>query len=314
MLVGRAAADGDGRVEGVEQFPDRDGGRAGGVGALVGAGVHDDEPLGGGEDRVEQELAVLGGDVPLADAGVAGQDVVAVGAARAGEHLVVEPEQAHDAVRDAAHREQRGDGERAGAEVRAGRSAGQVVAQDGAHVVQRERGASLARVVDGATHLGEHGAGLGELPDVGGRGGGERVDGEGERVQPPVERPRPGVSAPFPLAPHPVEHLADPVDQLGEPAHEVGVAGVDLVEGQRGVEPDLLVAGHRDADEQAVQPPLPGVVRDAAEPVRGPMLLVEAPADPARESSVRSRSRSSSSKRNRRRTGRPPRGRAARSP
>ena len=247
-------------------------GTAAGRGAFVrssAAGVHDDEAFGRREDRVQEQLAVLGGGVALADAGVAGQDVVAVGAPRAGEHLVVEPEQAHDAVRDAAHRQQRGDGERAGAEVRAGGPAGEVVAQDRADVVQRERGTLRPRIVGGAADLGEHGAGLRELPDVGGGGGGEPVDGEGERVEPRAQGPG---------ALHAVEHLPDTVDELGEPAHQIGVAGVDLVERQRGVEPDLLVPGHGDADQQAVQPPLPRVVRHAAEPVGGPVLLVEPPA------------------------------------
>ncbi len=104
-------------------------GRPPGAGALVGAGVHHDEVLGGRADRVEQQLAVLAARVALADERVAGEQVVAVGHARAGEHAVVEPEQADHAVRHRPHRHQRGDGEGAGAEVGPGRAAAQPVGE-----------------------------------------------------------------------------------------------------------------------------------------------------------------------------------------
>jgi hypothetical protein len=72
-----------GPVDDVEQL---DSGTAGGpllVGALVGAGVGDHQ-VGGGEQRVEQQLAVLGAGVAVADDRVAAQQVVAVGRRCAG--------------------------------------------------------------------------------------------------------------------------------------------------------------------------------------------------------------------------------------
>src|SRR5690606_20260653 len=61
--------------DGVEQLPERHRGRAAGAGALVGARVHHDQVLGGGADRVEEQLAVLAARVALADQGVAGEQV-----------------------------------------------------------------------------------------------------------------------------------------------------------------------------------------------------------------------------------------------
>ncbi len=130
---------GRGQVEGVEQLAERDGRRPRLAGVLVGAGVGDDQRLGGRADGVEQELAVLRADVALAGDRVAGQHVVAVGEAEAREDAVVEPDQAHHPVRHRAHRHHRADGERAGAEVGPRRAAGQVAGQQGPHVGQPHR-------------------------------------------------------------------------------------------------------------------------------------------------------------------------------
>ena len=129
-------------VGGVEQLAERDGGWATGAGVLVGAGVGDDDVLGRGEQRVEQ--AAGGPRCGASRSPVSGrrsQHVVAVDGAAAREHPVVESDQAHDAVRDRAHRHHRADGERAGAEVGARRSAGQPGLQQRADV-----GAAAARV------------------------------------------------------------------------------------------------------------------------------------------------------------------------
>src|SRR5438034_1014496 len=73
-----AARNGGRAVEGVEQLAERYGRRDRGAGAVVGAGVDDDQVVLGGADRVEQQLAVLTAWVALADPRVAGEHVVAV--------------------------------------------------------------------------------------------------------------------------------------------------------------------------------------------------------------------------------------------
>ena len=60
-------------VDDVEQLADRDRRGARRVRALVVAGVGDDQAVAGGQQRVEQELAVLGARVALADVGVGEQ-------------------------------------------------------------------------------------------------------------------------------------------------------------------------------------------------------------------------------------------------
>src|SRR6185436_1283821 len=68
-----------GRVDRVEQLVQRHRRREVGAGAFVGAGVQQDEMLGGREHGIEQQLAVLAARITFADARVAGQYVVTVG-------------------------------------------------------------------------------------------------------------------------------------------------------------------------------------------------------------------------------------------
>ncbi len=171
-----------GRVEGVEQLAERYGGRARLAGVLVGAGVGDDQRLGRGQHRVEQQLAVLAAGVALAGARVAGQHVVAVDRADPREDAVVEAEQADHAVRHRAHRHHRADGERAGAEVGAGRPAGEPVGEQGADVGQPQR-RSPPRPPAASAHPAELALHLAGLPGLARRG---RAVSE---PIPPAERP-----------------------------------------------------------------------------------------------------------------------------
>ena len=127
---------GGGRVEGVEQFEQGHRGRSVRAGVLVGAGVGDHQGLGGGQDRVEQELAVLGPDVALTGHRQASQRVVAVDQIQPRKDPVVEPDEAHHLVRHRAHRHHRAHGQRSGAEVRPGGAACEMPSQKGAHVGQ----------------------------------------------------------------------------------------------------------------------------------------------------------------------------------
>ena len=81
--------------------------------------------LGRGQQRVEEQLAVLAARVALAGQRPPAEHVVAVDGVAAREDAVVEADEADHAVRHRAHRHHRADRERAGAEVGAGRSAGQ---------------------------------------------------------------------------------------------------------------------------------------------------------------------------------------------
>ncbi len=66
--------------------------RTGSVRALVASLVGHDQPIGGRQQRVEQELAVLGSGVSVADVRVGEHYVVAVAGGVAREAPVVEPE------------------------------------------------------------------------------------------------------------------------------------------------------------------------------------------------------------------------------
>ena len=95
--------------------------------------------------RVEQQLAVLGARVALADVRVGEQQVVAVARRLAREDAVVEAEQADDPVRHRAHRHQRADRQVAGAEVRPRRAALEALGEQRADLGQRELASSLPR-------------------------------------------------------------------------------------------------------------------------------------------------------------------------
>ena len=114
-------------VEGVEQLAQRHGGRAGGAGVLVGAGVGDDQRARW-RRMIASSSSWRSSDCGVALAGerVAGEHVVAVDRLGAGEDAVVEADEAHDPVGHRAHRHHRADGEGAGAEVGARGPAGRV--------------------------------------------------------------------------------------------------------------------------------------------------------------------------------------------
>ena len=162
-VAGPVLLGGDRAVDDLEQLSDRDRRRPRQVGALVVAGVGDDQPLAGRHQRVEQELAVLGAGVALADVRVLEHQVVAVARRLARERAVVEAEQAHDAVRHRPHRDQRADGQVAGAEVRARRASAQAVGEQRADLLERERGRVAGRLGDDVV---EQALELGALPGV----------------------------------------------------------------------------------------------------------------------------------------------------
>ena len=155
---------GRGDVERVQQLGERDGRRPVLARVLVGAGVGDDELLGGRADRVEQQLPVLGADVAFTGHRVAGQHVVAVDDAQPREHAVVEADQAHHPVRHRAHRHHRAHRQRAGAEVGPGRPAGEVAAEQRANIGQPHDGV-VARACR-REHVGELALHLAGLPRV----------------------------------------------------------------------------------------------------------------------------------------------------
>ena len=116
-------------VQRIEQFGQRNRGRARLAGVVVGTGVGDHQRVDGRGNGVEEQLPVLGADVALAGQRSARQCVVAVDDADPGEYGVVQSDQAHHPVRYRTHRHHGADGQRPGAEVSAGGSAGKVLTQ-----------------------------------------------------------------------------------------------------------------------------------------------------------------------------------------
>ena len=167
LLLGR-------QVEGVEQFGQRHRRRPLLAGVFVGAGVGDDELLGRGADRVEQQLPVLGTDVALAGHRVAGEHVVAVDDAQAREDAVVETDEADHPVRHRPHRHHRAHRQRAGAEVGPCRPAREMPVEERANVGQAHlRLRARARV---GQHVAELALQLAGLPGVVVVDAGEQVD------------------------------------------------------------------------------------------------------------------------------------------
>ena len=229
-------------VDGIQQLADGDGRRAGGVGALVVAAVGDDQALGGRQQRVEQQLAVLAARVAVAQLGVLEHQVVTIARGLAREGAVVETEQADHPVGHRAHRLQRADGEVAGAEVGPSGAALQAAGQKRPHL----RGGELRALA--LTGLGDeliqHALELGALPAVAAAGGGERVGRLGDRGGPPAQRLARAQRA---------HRLAGARHQLGEAAREVDRAAVDVVEREHVGEQPLAVLGHGHAQQQRVR-------------------------------------------------------------
>jgi hypothetical protein len=253
----------------VQQLADRDRGRALDVGALVVAGVGDDQPVLRGQQRVQQELAVLGARVAVADVGIVEQQVVTVTRRLARERPVVEAEQADDPVRDRAHRHQGADRQVAGAEVRARRAPLQALGEQRADLGQRELRGVPGRL---AHHVGQQPLQLRALPALQRRRRGQRVGRVGQRLGPRAQRLR---------AVQRVDRGLQPVDELREPPGELDRAAVDVVEREHAAEQPPLVLVHRHADQQPVQPGAPGARAQRGEFERRAVLGVQAPADPA---------------------------------
>ncbi len=274
VLTRRGAVGGDGEgVQGVQQLADRDRGRSGRTGALIGPGVEHDQVLAGGTDGVQEELAVLAAPVPLPDPGLAQQDVVAGPGSRSRERRLVQAEQADHPVRDGAHRLQGTDGQRSGAEARPRRPAGQSTGQQRAQVAQAQLGVPVPVCRGG--HVDEHPAGLDRLPPLIGTG-------LGEQVQHPLQGGQPGAEGAS--ARELAEQRLKPVDELGEPSDQFRVDAVDVVQRQGGPQPaDVLVLGHRDPEQDPVQPRPPGAVEDLGKSEVGPPSRVLAPPHPGGE-------------------------------
>ena len=262
----RAAVAG-GLLHGVEQLGNRHGGRPTRVRPLVIARVGDHERLGGRHERIEQQLAVLAARVALADAGIAQKQVVAVAGRHARERAVVQAEQADDAVRHRPHRQQRADGQRARAEVRARRSPGEPVGEQLPHLGRRDidrRGAGLAdEVVQDAVQLCA-------LPDIARGDVRDRVGRFGDRGRPRAHRLS-GAQA--------RAGVVEPVQQLGEPPGEVDGARVDVVQRQRLAPQAPAILGDGSAEQHPVQPGAPGTLGHDVEPEPIAVPRLQAPAD-----------------------------------
>ena len=213
---------GGGAVERVEQLAERHRRRSLGPGVLAAAGVGDDELVGRRDDRVEEQLAVLGAQVALAGAGPPRQHVVAVDGRHPREHPVVEADQAHHPVRHRAHRHHRADRQRPGAEVGARRAPAQPLLQERAYVGLAQRGAGVAGARGDARDLAVE---LRDLPDVLERG---------RAVRPWTASVRAVVQSVTLIARSARrDEGVDAVDELGEAPDEVEVAVAHVVDRAR---------------------------------------------------------------------------------
>ena len=261
-------AAGHGGVEGVEQLAERYGGRPRLARRLVGAGVGDDEVLGRRDDRVEHQLAVLAARVALAGERAAGEHVVAVDRAGAREDAVVETEQADHAVRDRAHRHQGGHGQRAGAEVGAGRATGEALPHQRAYVGQPQlerRTPPSASTIEASSRC--TWAVCHSSPA---RDRGQRLD------------PLAHVLSQWPTGWLPVRSSVTRCSRsrhsASRPARSMLVLP-DVVERQGGAEEAVGVVADRHPGEDAVEAEAPGVLHVALEPERLAVVGVEGPAD-----------------------------------
>jgi hypothetical protein len=268
-VVGQA----DGAVDDVEQLADGDGRGPFGVGPLVTPAVGDDQVALGGQERVEEELSVLAAGVAVADAGIGRHEVVVVDVDLAGEHAVVEPEEADDPVGDRPHRDQGADREMPGAEVGPGRVAPQPVGQQGADLRQCQFGTGGRPALRLGHDVVEKAAQLGGLPGVGRAGGGEQGGGPGQRVGPSADGLGSGER---------IEGGGEPVEQLGQAAGEVDVAAAHVVDRQHPADQPLPLVGHGHAEQEPVEAGPPRVGVEGAEFVGGPVGGIEAPPDPGR--------------------------------
>ena len=188
-ISGRSPVAGANRpVDDVEELADRHGGRAFEVRALVSTRVGDHQVIGGSEEGVEEELAVLGARVSVADMGIGEDQVIAASFTHPGERPVVEAEQAHHPVRHRPHGDERADGQVPGPEVGSSGTSPEAVGEERADIagVEHDRG-------DGVVDRGlvgqvvEQALQLRTLPGVLRRGCGQGVGGVSDRRGPAVD-------------------------------------------------------------------------------------------------------------------------------
>ena len=226
------------------------------------------------------------------------EQVVAVGCAAAGEGAVVEADEAHDPVGHRAHRHERAHREVAGAERGPGGLAAQAVGEEVAELGQPQRRGPPRRPASSWTSTRSRSswarcqASVGRVSNrrsaAASRRSIQAVTGRGAARSPTT--------------------CAEAADELGEPAGQVDVARVDVVERQDAADEPLVVLGHRDAEQEALQA---GVPRAGVDARRGRRASGGGPSRPHRVPVASTHSaigsRSSSSNPNRWRTG----GRAA---
>ncbi len=234
----------------------------------------------GGQQGVEEELAVFAAGVTVTDAGVGGDEVVVVDVGLAGEDAVVEAEEADDPVGDRPHRHQRADGQVPGAEVGPRRVAPQPVGEQRADLGQgqlrpagrtgRRLGLPASALPASATTSSRRWRSSAvcqassELVAVSMAAASARAAAQAAIGWGPVRRSRAAVEA---------------VEELGQPAGEIDVAAAHVVERQDAADQALPLVGHGHAEQHPVEARPPGVGVEGVELVRRPVGGVEAPAD-----------------------------------
>ncbi len=203
-----------------------DRGTAGGRGSLVRSsapGGRDDEAVGGRQERVEEQLAVLGPGIAITDERVAGAESSPSAGRCPGNAPSSSPSTQTTRCGHGPHRHQRAHGDGAGAEVGAGREPTEPVGEQRPHLGQRQRprrrprrrwwlSPSTSRRTPSTCPL----PGLGPC----GRAMSRSTASPSASTHAAMGR----------CSAAPVDHGVEPVDQLGEAAGEVDVAALDVVE------------------------------------------------------------------------------------
>ncbi len=176
-------------------------------------------------------------------------------------------------MRHRAHRHERADRQVPGAEVRPRRPALQALGEQRPDLGGQELGGVFASTDSGLVRdVVEQALQLRALPAVSGAVRRERVRSGRDLGRPLTDVLR---SAQV------VERRAEPVHELREPSGEIDRPALDVVERQHPLVQPVPVLGHRDPDEQPVDPRPPRPGRERLELERRAMRSIQPPADPA---------------------------------
>ena len=258
----------DGRGGIVEQFRDQDRRWNRRVVAHAASGVAQVQPLAGGEEQVEEDVALVDAALPVAAARIARHQVELGGTLRRGKCAIVQPQHADEPVRQIAQAGHRRERDGAAGDAAARRIVERGLQRDANHV----RG-------DGLAHPAMHHGGV-QRADAGRRFAlvvdfvacrrEEPVDDGEQRLPPFGRRLRPGDLVVQPL------ELADKFAKAAERERRGAfrIAGRDAI-----VQRSVGRCGQRIAEEQPIEAVAEAVAANRRQVERLAMVAVDAPAN-----------------------------------